>query len=437
MKRRMISIPFFLLRTTTAGSAFISGLAQTFVFAHVLSPQRFSIFILVAAIGYSLWLCDFGIVKILFVRLRANFLARKSNKTNAHHATAVVLFYLLLTIAGAGLCFAVTAFHSASSLREAAEFGLFFLFITLNLVWFALRNISIAVDEYVLFEALETVRRVGYFLGLAAVFFGFPLIAMLIAMVALWAIVLTICVNRVVARGALVMQLSGMIGGLHSFFRANRSELVRSGTYAASEIYIYNYPYFIVPMLFGLGVPPIILDTTFKVFRGGATIFGAVCDILVPRQTSALAERDGPTLVRATLLAAALCSIPAAVACGILAVGADRLFAFLLGNAATMPPATTPILIALLIANLTQMVTHSVLVHTGYFKEVARVAMGVVAAMTCVAAFAFANQSNIMQFLEAYTVVYACGALAAVVLVIRGPIRRAYGVAGTPKVALR
>jgi hypothetical protein len=55
---------------------------------------------------------------------------------------------------------------------------------------------------------------------------------------------------------------------------------------------------------------------------------------------------------------------------------------------------------------------------------------------TCVAAFAFANQSNIMQFLEAYTVVYACG-VAAVVLVIRGPIRRAYGVAGTPKVALR
>jgi hypothetical protein len=98
--------------------------------------------------------------------------------------------------------------------------------------------------------------------------------------------------------------------------------------------------------------------------------------------TSALAEWDGPTLVRATLLAAALCSIPAAVACGILAIGADCLFAFLLGNAATMPPATTPVLIALLIANLTQMVTHSV-------------------------------------------------------LMIRGPIWRAYGVTGTRKVAPR
>ena len=347
-------------------------------------------------------------MKILFVRLRANFLARRSNKAAAHHATAVVLFYFLLTVIGAMICFAVTALQ-AGSLLEATEFALFFLFITLNLVWFALRNISIAVDEYVLFEALETVRRSGYFFGLAAVFFGMPLIVMLTA----------------------------MIGGLRSFFRNNRAELIRSGTYAASDIYIYNYPYFIVPMLFGLGAPPIILDTTFKVFRGGATIFGAVCDILVPRQTSALAERDGPTLVRATLLAAALCCIPALAASGILLLGADRLFAFLLGDAATMPPATTPILVALLAANLTQMVTHSVLVHTGYFKEVARVGIGVVMAMTCVAIYAFAASLNIVQFLEAYTLVYACGAAAAVVLMVRGPIRRAYGVSGTPKVALR
>ena len=150
---------------------------------------------------------------------------------------------------------------------------------------------------------------------------------MLIALNALWAVVLTVCVKRMIARGALLPRIGGFVADLRSFFRANRAELMRSGTYAASEIYIYNYPYLIVPMLFGLGAPPIILDTTFKVFRGGATIFGAVCDILVPRQTSALAERDGPTLVRATLLAAALCSIPAAFACGILIIGADKLFA--------------------------------------------------------------------------------------------------------------
>ena len=146
MKQRLISIPFFLLRTTTAGAALVTGLLQTYVFAHILSPQRFSIFILVAAFGYSLWLIDFGIVKILFVRLRARFLAGDQSDAVAGHATAVVLFYFALVTTGALLCFVFMAAHAGASLRDAAEFGLFFWFVALNLVWFALRNISIAVD---------------------------------------------------------------------------------------------------------------------------------------------------------------------------------------------------------------------------------------------------------------------------------------------------
>jgi hypothetical protein len=437
MKQRLISIPFFFLRAGTAGAALITGLLQTYVFAHVLSPQRFSVFILVAAIGYSLWLIDFGIVKILFVRLRARFLNSGRDSAVAGHATAIVLFYFGLVVTGALACFAFMATQTQASPREAAEFGLFFLLIGLNLVWFALRNISIAVDEYVLFEVLETLRRAGYFVGLAAVLFGLPLIAMLVAVNGLWAIVLTICVKRMIACGALLPRAAGFFAHLRSFVRANRAELVRSGTYAASEIYTYNYPYLIIPLLFGLGAPPIILDTTFKVFRGGSVIFGAVCDILVPRQTSALADRDRPTLVRATLLAVALCSLPAAIVSVVLFIGADKLFAILLGNAATMPTAVTPILIALIFTDLTKMVAHSVLVHSGFFKEVARIGIGVVVAMTGVGVFAILTHLEIVRFLEAYAAVYAGGAVAAVVMMIRGPFRAAHAVAPVAQTATR
>jgi len=432
MKNRMISIPFFLLRATTAGAALVTGLLQTFVFAHVLSPHRFSVFILVAAIGYSLWLIDFGIVKILFVRLRARFLDGDTSDEVAGHASAVVLFYFALVVTGSLACFAVMATGADVSWRESAEFGLFFLFVALNLVWFALRNIAIAVDEYVLFEALETTRRAGYFVGLAALYFGLPLSAMLVALNALWAGVLVVCVKRMIARGALNPHIGGSAARLLAFFRANRKALIHSGTMAASDIYIYNYPYLIVPMLFGLGAPPIILDTTFKVFRGGAMMFGAVCDILVPRQTSALAERDGPTLVRATLTAAALCCVPATLGCAVLLLGADRLFAFLLGAAATMPPQTTPILVVLIFANLTQMVCASVLVHNGYFKDVARLGVCVAVAMTLVGGYALFAQLDIVRFLQAYAAVYACGAVGAVALMVRGPFRLAHEPAAVP-----
>jgi len=432
MSQRLISVPFFLLRVLTAGAAFVSGLLQTFVFAHVLSTQRFSVFILVAAIGYSLWFCDLGIVKILFVRLRERFLLGNGNGSVAGHASAVLLFYMSLALAGALLCFAFMAMRPANSIRQAAEFGLFFLFVAFNLVWFALRNIAIAVDEYVLFEVLEGTRRGGYVVGLCAVLAGLPLLMMLVGVNILWAAVFALCVKRLVTRGALMRQISGFGARLVEFFRANKIELMRSGMFSVSEIFNANYPYLIVPMLLGLGAPPIILDTTFKVFRGATAIYGAACDVLVPRQTSAMAERDGPTMVRATWLAVIFCGIPAAGACGVLIFAADRLFALLLGPAATMPPQTTPVLIILLLAGLAQMVSQGVLVHAGFFKEVARISSSVAAVMIGMIALTIFAHFDIVQFLQGYAVVYCWGALAAVALMIRGPIRLAHEGTGEP-----
>ena len=86
-----------------------------------------------------------------------------------------------------------------------------------------------------------------------------------------------------------------------SFWRANRAELLRSGNYAVGELTIYNFPYLVVPMAFGLGAPTIILDTVFKMFRGATLIYAAGLDPLVPRQTRAFAEHDAASLKKATL----------------------------------------------------------------------------------------------------------------------------------------
>src|ERR1700689_3188311 len=101
----LISIPFLLLRVSTAGGAFAMGLVQTLVFARVLTPDRFSLFILVGAVGYSLWLCDLGLAKILFVQLRTAHLAGRTDERAAGQATAVTAFYVLLAAAGALICF--------------------------------------------------------------------------------------------------------------------------------------------------------------------------------------------------------------------------------------------------------------------------------------------------------------------------------------------
>jgi O-antigen/teichoic acid export membrane protein len=160
-----------------------------------------------------------------------------------------------------------------------------------------------------------------------------------------------------------------------------------------------------------------------KILRGASLLYGAACDLVVPRQTRAFANRDASTMIRATWLAAILCVIPAAVLCGILMVSAHWIFAFLLGPAAVMPAEAAPILVVLLFANLTQMVSHSLLVHSGFFKEVAKLGVITAVAMTAATAFGLWTGADIVGFLKIYTGIYTCGALISVVLVLRGPVR--------------
>jgi O-antigen/teichoic acid export membrane protein len=422
---RLISIPFLLLRVTTAGGAFAMGLVQTLVFARVLSPDRFSLFILVGAIGYSLWLCDLGLAKILFVQLRGAHIAGKTDTRAAAQATAVIVFYVLLAACGALVCFGVMSIRPTVSILAATDFGLFFLYTTLNLTWICLRSISIAVDEYVFYEKLELVRRVGNMATILAMLIGLPFTAFLVGSNAVWALVVGSAVARLLKRGAMAPRLRSFPAELVEFFREHSKSIMRSGTFALSDIFTYTFPYYVVPWAFGLGAPTIILEATFRIFRGASVIYTAACDLAIPGQTRAIAASDASRLVRTTLVAAALCCLPAAFVCLLLIFASKQLFAFLLGSAATVPPTVTPILVMMVLANLIQMVAQSLLLHAGFFREISRIGATVAIAMILATAISIAAKFDIVGFLAVYTVVYTAGALYLAIAAYRGPIRAA------------
>ena len=418
----VLSLRYFLLRSSTAAAAIAAGLVQTFVFARVLTPERFSIFILIGTVGVSLWLFDLGAAKILFVRQRARHLGQRADATVAAHSSAVVLLYGLIVLAGTALCFAATA-SAQSTPWQAAEYALFFSFSALNLVWFPLRNISNAVDEFIYFEALEAVRRAGHIGLTLALLVGLPLPLFLIAGNLLWAAVFAASIVALARAGALAPRLRHFRRGLAEFWRLNRPELLRSGTYAGAELIVYNFPYLVVPLAFGLGAPTIVLDTVFKVFRGTTLIYAAGLDPLVPEQTRAFAARDAATLKRATLTAAVLTALPTVALCALLLLAGDRLFALLLGHAATVPSAAVVILVVLLIANMAQNVASCLLLHTGFFREIARVASFLVAAMAAMTTLVLLTGLDITGFLAGYAVVYVAGAALYLYYVVRQPLR--------------
>ena len=421
----VLSLRYFLLRSLTAAAAIAAGLVQTFVFARVLTPESFSIFILIGTVGVSLWLFDLGAAKILFVRQRSRHLGQRADDTVAAHSSAVALLYGLIVLAGTLLCFAVTLSRASVAPRQAAEYALFFSFSALNLVWFPLRNVSNAVDQFIYFETLEAVRRGGHIALMLALLVGLPLPLFLICGNLLWAAVLAASIVPLLRAGALAPRLRHFRGALAEFWRRNRPELLRSGTYAGAELVVYNFPYLVVPLAFGLGAPTIILDTVFKVFRGTTLIYAAGLDPLVPEQTRAFAERDAPTLKKATLTAAALIALPTIALCVLLLFAGDELFALLLGQAATVPRAAIVILVVLLLANMAQNVASCLLLHTGFFREIARVASFLVVAMAVATAMVLAAGLDITGFLAGYTVVYVAGAALYLYYVVRRPFRLA------------
>jgi O-antigen/teichoic acid export membrane protein len=424
----VLSLPYLLLRSSTAGAAVVAGLVQTFVFARVLSPETFSIFILVGAFGVSLWLFDLGAAKILFIRQRARHIAQREDGPEPAQASAVVALYMLIVALGTLLCFAVMALRPSVTPWQATEFALFFSFSALNLVWFPLRNVSTAIDDFIAFETLDAIRRGGHIAVTLALLIGMPLAVFLLLGNLLWLVVLAACIARLVRQGALAPSAEHFWATVRSFWRTNRSELLRSANYAVGELTIYNFPYLVVPIAFGLGAPTIVLDTVFKIFRGATLIYAGGLDPLVPRQTRAFAEHDVAGLKKATWTAAVLCVIPTIVLCAILLFDGDRLFTLLLGHAATVPRAATLILVVLLLANLVQNVASNLLLHTGFFREIARLSTTVVILMTAMTATVALAGLDIVGFIGGYAAVYVAGA-ALYIYTLRKPFRIAAKVA--------
>ncbi|MFN3351742.1 hypothetical protein [Pseudorhodoplanes sp.] len=423
---RFLSLPYLFLRATTAGGGLVGGLVQTFVFARILDPERFSIFILVGTLGIALWLSDIGLVKIIFVRMRAWLLGgAQPGASVVWHATAIVILYFLLGIVSTILCF-VGALAFGAGVYGGLELALFFLFTAITLVWFALRNISLAVDDFIFFESMEATRRilhVGFMLATLPLI-GLPLMAFLVIANLIWVVLFVVMIARLSRKGALQPTVAGFPRHLRSFFRDNRKEVVQGGTYAVNEFYLYNFSYAIVPVAYGLGAPTIILDTLFKVMRGATVLYSAASDVALPRQTRAHNEGDRRTLILSTWMAAGLASLPGIVIGIALVFFSEPMFRLLLGNSAVMPKPIVDLMIVLLAANLIQTVSNFLLIHTGYFKVIARVSVLVSLAATLVAGIAIAVGADLTGFIRAFTAIYVASSLCYLTLALRGPLAK-------------
>jgi O-antigen/teichoic acid export membrane protein len=421
----LISLRYLLLRAWTAGGGLLAGLVQTFVFARVLDPERFSLFILVGALGVSMWLFDLGFSKIIFVHLRNRFLAGEETLDIGAQANAIAVLYAVAVAVSAVICALLMGLRPGMSLWHAAEFGLFFFFSAFNLTWFVLRNVCVAIDQYIYFETLEACRRVVYLGLMLAMLAGLPFSAFVILINVSWGVLIVLAGNRLIKRRALAPQLSGIVAHIRGFFREHRASALRTGTHAAGEVYFHSVLYLAVPLSFGLGAPTIVMDTGLKVFFGTLNLCSAACDLVVPRQTAGYSARDYRTVIRAKLLAMSLCALPALAIAALLLFDGKHLFALLLGHTAVMPATVTPILCVLLAAGVIKTPSNFLLQYTGHFKEIATLSIVNALLMTAAIGIGLVCHSGIVGLLAIYAAVFMAAALLYLGIAIRGPVRAA------------
>ncbi len=418
---RLAGISFLVLRALSALGALVNGFALTYGFARILEPSIFALFILVGNIGMSLWLFDLGLGRVLYVRLRKRHLsdALRKDRILRLQAASVVVLYTLLVIAGA-----LAALLLGRSSGHRMALAMFFAFSAFNLPWFALRQVSAAVDRFVAFETLDAVRRASHVGLIVALPFGLPLQVCFLAGNAIWAAILVTAAVALMRAGGMAMGSPiALAKALLAFLGRNRRNLLWSAGYVGSEFYIYTYPPLLIPLVYGLGPTAIAFDAAYKVFRGTNVLLAAACEVAAPWQTRAHAAQDRRRMVAATAIAALLSFVPAAGVCALLLLAGDRLFALLLGGAAVVPRELTLLTAAMVAANWIQTVSNFALLYTGFFAAIARVALVMAVLLSLPALYDVLARPNLVGFTAFYAAIYAMGALAYLALAVRLPLR--------------
>jgi O-antigen/teichoic acid export membrane protein len=308
----------------------VYSLAQTLVFARVLSTSWFSETILLAAVGLYLSPINASVARANFVLIRERIAEGEDLQRLDVAAGAFHLDQALMIAAS----FIAPLFISRNPSEYVAFTGLS-LFINLSNIWLIdMQTMLIAAERTTIFVLTTLGRRLCSTAALAWLYVSrdFQLFCLLVAGLAvLFHLLLTVLVNRRVGLFRLPRAISIAAAREHS-----RKTLL-SGQATIGEWTSLNAPYFIVSTQFGVGAALIAFDTGLKLVRVVLSITRILSEIAITRVSSAM-HRDRYDQARRIVLITGGFSLLAAIPIvGALALAGPLVFHLLLGANDVVP----------------------------------------------------------------------------------------------------
>ena len=408
-------VAFLALKGINLGLATLMSFGLVWVLIRKLPLGSYSTFVLIAAMGSYVMATDLGFSSVVYHRVRAAFLRGGPSEARSLAFTAFGLYLGVAAAAELAMIAWLTFAGAAHGLTFA--FSVYFLALALALPWGVLRSVAGALDHFLLYEGVEAARRALLTGLIVAMAFGLPLWLYALIALAAWP----------VAYGVLAPPLIAAIGAGNwreawrpaEAVRENGRMMGAASVFSLMEFAIYNFPYVILPLLYGYGPALIVFDVFFKVTRFGASAYLVPNESLLPLNTRAIHAGDGRRLLRNVMIAFGLSLLGCAV--GVLAVTGygEVVFRTLLKNGGLVAPQVRWCMAVVLVAMMFQAASGTLLLNSGKMGVLSRVSLGMATSMTVMTIAAATLRWSFIGFMEAYVTVFSVGAAIYFWLLIR------------------
>lgn len=413
---RFAALLYLALRAGNSGATVLAGFLTTFLLVRRLGVDGYAAYVITTAVGIYLSATDAGISRTVYAKLRQAFLGGNLNEERVRVAGALLLYGVVTTVAL--LIFVAVQFTTGQAADEAAQ-SLYFFYVALNLPWMLLRYIAWAIDKHVWFDSIDLVRRCAQI----AIFF------LALTALDLWTVFALLDLVWIVGFAAGLMIVKRRLGSQSQIASARQSiaqfwagygTMVRSSAaFSLIEFAIYNFPFFLIPLVYGKGMALVAFDLFYKLFRAGVVGNQIASTTVLPRQTRAFHAHDAAGVRRWTQSAVLLSIVAVSpLALGLLILGHQALHLLLSGASVIGATGIAAVVIAVY-SNSFQNAAGSLLIHVGLIRQGVHISYTILAIMALLSVVAGMGLLSVEHFILAYALAYALGSAAWTALAAR------------------
>ncbi|MFN4091450.1 MAG: hypothetical protein ACK4FG_00975 [Brevundimonas sp.] len=379
------------------------------VLSRALGMADYAYVALVSGLGAYVMSANLGLPALVYSRVREEYLVKAGESGGALAVCVSSIFSAAAVIATLAFSLWIILF-SGLGVKFAIDLLILFAGMALNLPLMVLKAICSSIDRYWEFESAETVRR-SISLGLVLTVLG----GASLKVYAICYLLITVMVVVVALFMAKSTFISGVRylkdSGIRGVFARDSKSIGGNIWFSLNESALYNSPYFLIPIVFGVGAEVILFDVFARVSRFGAAAYLAVSESAMPRLSEAN-NSGARAKVRGIMWASAGACLPVVIG-GCLVVAADNgaVLEFLVSGLSVTLWAVLSICLTLS-ALMAQTLIGNFLLSTGQVARALPISMfsvwALVALYAAVAVFSLGGSAFLVGYAGIFCISAAC-----------------------------